>query len=111
MKQTAQCGRGSHEKSWANLGSSETFKEKRLPPGKTFPYACGHHNPATFNITATHRSTHARRKGPLDLEIRHFSFTFLANKVVFLISKRKNYILPLLPPPGKIFMATSGKIR
>jgi len=48
---------------------------------------------------------------PLDFEIRHFSVTFLAKKVVFLVLRRKNQNSPHLVPPEKIFMATSGKIR
>jgi len=40
-----------------------------------------------------------------------FLDTFLAKKVVFLVSRRNNEILPPLAPLGKIFWATSGKIH
>jgi len=39
-----------------------------------------------------------REGGPLDFEILHFSITFLANKVGFLVSRRKNEILLLALP-------------
>jgi len=61
---------------------------------------------------------HGRRKGgagegqvTLDFEILHFSVTFSAKMGVFLVSRRKNEISPLLAPPGNIFMGTSGKIH
>ena len=46
---------------------------------------------------------------PLDFEIWHFPITFLAKKVVSLVSRgdAKNYLL--FPFHGKIFVATSGK--
>ena len=47
----------------------------------------------------------------LDFEIWHFPITFSAKKVVFLISGEKNGISRLLPPPGKIFLAASGKMH
>jgi len=47
----------------------------------------------------------------LVFEICHFLIIFLAEKVVFLVSKEKNEISSLVPPPGKIFVATSGKIH
>ena len=37
--------------------------------------------------------------------------TCLAQKVVFLVSSGQNEILQLFPPPGKIFLATLGKIH
>ena len=37
----------------------------------------------------------------LDFEIWHFPITFLAKKVVFLVSRGKNEISPLVPPPWK----------
>jgi len=51
---------------------------------------------------------HGRRKGgagegqgTLDFEILHFSVTFSAKMGVFLVSRRKNEISPLLAPPWK----------
>ena len=43
------------------------------------------------------------------LEIWRFPIKFLAKKFVFLILSGWNEILPLLAPPAKIFLATSGK--
>jgi len=64
--------------------------------------------PWTIGLRLSH--THGRRKGGqgtalarLDFEILHLSITFLAEKVVFLVSIRKNEILPLLSPPGYLW--------
>ena len=40
-----------------------------------------------------------------------FSYYILTEKVVFLVSRGINEMSPLLDPPGKIILATSGKIH
>jgi len=50
-------------------------------------------------------------RGEIYFEILHFSVTFLAKKVVFLVSRKKNELSPLLPVHRCIFKATFGKIH
>jgi len=47
----------------------------------------------------------------VDFEILHFPFKFLTKNVVFLLSSGYNQISSLFLPPGKIVLATLGKIH